>query len=118
MSRHTPFSIGRLIRLVGPLALLAALVAPSALAYGPDKDKQGDDPEVKVGRENAAQNDKEVKLINDPAILERVNRIGQEIAAVANSTEVPALWGTPNVKKFVYTFKVVDDKDVNAYSLP
>ena len=81
MSRHTPFSIGRLIRLVGPLALLAALVAPSALAYGPDKDKQGDDPEVKVGRENAAQNDKEVKLINDPAILERVNRIGQEMGS-------------------------------------
>ncbi|MGC8668945.1 MAG: M48 family metalloprotease [Chthonomonadales bacterium] len=77
-----------------------------------------EDEEVKLGRENAAENDKQVKLITDAAILDRVNRIGQEIAAVANSVEVPALWGSSTVKKFHYTFKVVDDKDVNAYSLP
>lgn len=77
-----------------------------------------EDPEVKLGRENAAEHDKTVKLITDSAIVERVNRIGQEIAAVANSVEVPAHWGSSRVKHFQYTFKVVDDKDVNAYSLP
>jgi predicted Zn-dependent protease len=80
--------------------------------------KQVEDPEIKLGRDAAEENDKHVKLITDSAILERVNRIGQEIAAVANKFPIPAGWGTPNVKQFNYTFKVVDDKDVNAYSLP
>lgn len=77
-----------------------------------------DDSEVRMGRENAEENDKQVKLITDPAIVERVNRIGQEIAAVANKYPIPAKWGSSQMKRFQYTFKVVDDKDVNAYSLP
>ena len=77
-----------------------------------------DDPEVRLGRENAIANDKQVKLIKDPKMLERVNRIGQEIAAVANREIITPTWGTPQSKAFQYTFKIVDDKDVNAYSLP
>jgi predicted Zn-dependent protease len=77
-----------------------------------------EDSEVKMGREAAVDTDKELKLITDPAVLDRVNRIGQELAAIANSTQIPAKWGDSKVKKFNYTFKVVDDKDVNAFSLP
>lgn len=77
-----------------------------------------DDSEVKLGRLNAEENDKQVKLITDAAIVERVNRIGQELAAIANSTPIPATWGSSQLKVFKYSFKVVDDKDVNAYSLP
>lgn len=77
-----------------------------------------DDSEVRLGRENAEENDKQVKLITDPAIVDRVNRIGQEIAAIANKYPIPATWGSSQMKRFQYTFKVVDDKDVNAYSLP
>jgi predicted Zn-dependent protease len=105
----------RVILLVG-LLLLQAL-APAFSANAQSKAPE-EDPEVKLGRENAAENDKTVKLITDPAVVERVQRIGQEIAAVANSLEVPAHWGFTRVKKFQYSFKVVDDKDVNAYSLP
>ena len=77
-----------------------------------------DDAEVRLGRTNAEENDKQVKLVTDSAILERVNRIGQELARVANVMPVPATWGSSQLKPFKYTFKVVDDKDVNAYSLP
>ncbi len=77
-----------------------------------------EDSEVKLGRENAEANDKQVKLVTDAALLERVNRIGQEIAAVANSIPIPAHFGSSQLKHFDYTFKIVDDKDVNAYSLP
>ena len=28
------------------------------------------------------------------------------------------MWGSSQLKQFNYTFRVVDDKDVNAYSLP
>jgi Zn-dependent protease with chaperone function len=77
-----------------------------------------DDGEVKLGRLNAEQNDKQVKLITDSAIVERVNRIGQELARIANLMPIPATWGSSQLKPFKYSFKVVDDKDVNAYSLP
>ena len=49
-----------------------------------------EDNEVKIGRENAEENDKHIKLVTDAAIVERVNRIGQEIAAVANKVPIPA----------------------------
>jgi beta-barrel assembly-enhancing protease len=103
-------------RLAMALVVAGQVMAP-AFADGKGK-PPAEDPEVKLGRENAAQNDAEVKLITEPALVDRVNRIGQEIAAIANSLEIPAHWGSSEVKKFVYTFKVVDDKDVNAYSLP
>src|SRR5437016_3439628 len=91
----------------------------SALAQKPDK-PPAEDSEVKLGRENAKANDEQpgIKFITDAALLDRVNKIGQEIAAVANVEKFPALWGSADVKKFNYTFKIVDDKDVNAYSLP
>ena len=82
------------------------------------KQASDDDEEVKLGRSNAIEHDKTVKLVNDPVLTEKVNRIGQEIAAIANSNPVPAIWGPGPRKAFKYTFKVVDDKDVNAYSLP
>src|SRR5437016_6445578 len=108
---------GRRIRLglqiAGAIALAVCSLTP-VLAQKPPVE----DPEVKLGRENAVTNDKEVKLVADAKLLERVNRIGQEVAAVANTTAVTAIWGSPELKKFPYSFKIVDDKDVNAYSLP
>jgi predicted Zn-dependent protease len=107
--------------LLGLLGILALMLSQALVPAFADDKKPGpppEDEEVKLGRENAAVNDSQVKLITDAALVERVNRIGQEIAAVANKEEVPAHWGTSNVKKFDYTFKIVDDKDVNAYSLP
>ncbi|MCS6949083.1 MAG: M48 family metalloprotease [Armatimonadota bacterium] len=80
--------------------------------------KQEEDEEVRIGREAAAEIERTMRLITDPALVERVNRIGQEIAAVANSVEIPLTWGLPRKTQFQYTFKVVDDPDVNAFSLP
>ena len=77
-----------------------------------------EDNEVKIGRENAEENDRHVKLVTDAAVVERVNRIGQDLATVVNKTPIAALWGSSQLKPFHYTFRVVDDKDVNAYSLP
>ena len=103
--------------------------AKTAVAKGASADAGGaqspladptpvDDGEVKLGRMNAEENDRQVKLITDSKILERVNRIGSELARIANNYPIPASWGSSQLKPFRYTFKVVDDKDVNAYSLP
>lgn len=95
----------------------ALLLAVPALAEDKGKAPE-EDPEVRLGRENAALNDQQVKLVADAALNERVNAIGQELARIANSERVPATWGSSELKQFAYTFKIVDDKDVNAYSLP
>jgi predicted Zn-dependent protease len=105
-----------LLCLGGPAAMPCRAQAQTAAAK--PAVKQVEDPEIKLGRQAAEDNDKHVKLVTDSAILERVNRIGQEIAAVANKFPIPAGYGDPKLKQFNYTFKVVDDKDVNAYSLP
>jgi hypothetical protein len=112
----------RLLRALGCACLcLLLLIVPAryagAQAPAPAPPAK-EDPEVKLGRENAEANDKQVKLVTDAAMVERVNRIGQEIATVANTYQYPALWGDSTLKKFNYTFKIVDEKDVNAYSLP
>lgn len=77
-----------------------------------------EDNEVRIGRENSEENDKHIALVTDAKLVERVNRIGQELATVANTIPIPAKWGSSQLKKFNYTFKIVDDKDINAYSLP
>jgi beta-barrel assembly-enhancing protease len=102
---------------VGILIALCMAIPVLGADKGKDKPKE-DDEEVRIGRDAAASNDKEVKLLTEPALVDRVNKIGQEIAAIANELEVKATWGNSKVRKFNYTFKVVDDKDVNAYSLP
>src|SRR5687767_13489433 len=61
--------------------------------------------EVRLGRELAAQVDREAKFIEDPVITEYVNRVGQNI--VLNSDA-----------KVPFTIKVIDSDEVNAFALP
>lgn len=96
---------------------------PSAPSQTPAKPSpipmpKPDDPEIKLGRDNAIEHDKQAKFITDPIQLERVRRIGNELAQAANSEVIPAIWGSPQLKQFQYVFKIVDDKDVNAYCMP
>lgn len=76
------------------------------------------DREIQMGKEAAKEVEKDAKLITDAAIVDRVKKIGQAIASVANSVEVPAAYGQSAMLNFDYTFKVIEDKDVNAFSLP
>ncbi|MBV9852584.1 MAG: M48 family metalloprotease [Armatimonadetes bacterium] len=88
---------------------------PPALS---DKDKHQADEESKQGAEVADEVAKQMKLVTDPKVLDRVNTIGQRLAAVANSTVIPAGFGNDHVYPFKWTFHVVQDKNVNAFSLP
>lgn len=99
--------------------LLVVSLALGGLVTGVFVPSQADeDPEVRMGREAAQEIERTLKLITAPDLVERVNRIGQEIAAVANASDVPVTWGINKKSRFPYTFKIVDDKDVNAFSLP
>ena len=104
-----------------PPATPPAANAQAAATANAVKDKitpLTEDNEVKLGRQNAEENDKHIQFVTDAAIVQRVNRIGKELADVANTVPIKPLWGYPQLKKFDYTFKIVNEKDVNAYSLP
>ncbi|MCX8052496.1 MAG: M48 family metalloprotease [Armatimonadetes bacterium] len=73
--------------------------------------------EEKLGRDYAAEIEKRVKLVSGEQ-AERVARIGKDLAEIARNIEVPARYGSSEVSKFNYEFKVIEDKDVNAFSLP
>jgi predicted Zn-dependent protease len=65
----------------------------------------GTEKEVRIGRQVAAEVDKEAKFIDDPIITEYVNRVGQNIV-LHSDAKVP------------FTIKVIDSDEVNAFALP
>jgi len=95
-------------------AMLAAMlmVSPGALAQSLG------DSEISMGRKAAREVEKESKLVDDPAVQERVKTIGVAIASTANSLEVESTYGCSRITPFTYTVKVIDDKEINAFSLP
>ncbi|MDZ7379785.1 MAG: M48 family metalloprotease, partial [candidate division KSB1 bacterium] len=72
----------------------------------------------KLGSEYAKKIEEGLKLSEDPALLERVQRIGSEIAEIANTYHFGATFGDPAHHKYEYVFKVVAGDDVNAFSVP
>jgi predicted Zn-dependent protease len=63
------------------------------------------DKEVALGRQLAAEVDRESKFVTDPIVTEYVNRVGQNIVLHSD------------VKEPV-TIKVIDSNEVNAFALP
>lgn len=69
------------------------------LFYSPEK-------EITLGRSIARQVEAKYKLAEDAEMQEKVNTIGQKIAEICER------------KDLVYYFKVLDEKEINAVSLP
>ncbi len=76
------------------------------------------DPEVALGAKAAKEVMSEEKVLTSGPEWERVNRIGQIIAAAANKYPVPAMFGSSAHVLLHFHFYVVDNPDVNAFSLP
>jgi predicted Zn-dependent protease len=113
--------IGKAVRLSIALTLMLVLAYP---IFSQQKKKNSDvdnignrninkgnidftsiEKEVELGRQLAAEVEKEVKLLEDPVVNEYVNRVGQNL--VRNSdAQVP------------FTIKVVDSDEINAFALP
>lgn len=64
------------------------------------------DQEVQMGRKISKQVEKHFKVLEDPAAQNRVNTIGQKLSEACDR------------KELVYYFKVLELKEVNAFSLP
>lgn len=80
--------------------------------------KKSIETEIKLGDEAAQSAEKTIKLIKDEKLNARVQAIGQAIADVAKVSFVMSTYGNPDLADFPYAFKIVDDKEVNAFSLP
>ncbi len=74
--------------------------------------------EIKLGKESAEQIAKEYKLSNNTEDLKRVREIGAKIAEIANKTEIPAIYGSSKITPFEYTFNIIEEEDINAFSVP
>jgi predicted Zn-dependent protease len=74
--------------------------------------------DVELGRKAAEQVEKQEKLSTNQDMVQRVQRIADELTAIANRTEVRVPWGDKRVNPFVYSVKVLQGNDVNAFSLP
>lgn len=87
-------------------ALVLAVVCVAGTAPPSAQAAPADDQEIQIGRRAAAQIEAKARIVTDPAIADRVNRIGAIVAAQSQRPRLP------------YTFKVIQLDDVNAVALP
>ena len=62
--------------------------------------------DVEIGRQSAAEAERQLPLLNDPSAQAYVERVGRTLANAAPGPRFP------------YTFKVVNASDINAFALP
>jgi predicted Zn-dependent protease len=112
--------VNRLVQrsFLGVVLLAITLITPG---YSDNKEKDPDEignrdvgkgvnfysleKEIALGKQLAAQVERQAKIIDDPVIAEYVNRVGQNL--VRNSDA-----------KVPFTIKVIDADEVNAFALP
>ena len=80
-----------------------------------DKDVKSD---IELGKKYSAEVDKELKLSENTTAIERLERVGKELADIANEHAVQVSWGDARHSEFPYSFKLVKGDDVNAFSIP
>ncbi len=83
------------------LSAVLAVTAPLRLQAA-----SSDDEEIRIGQAAARRVEAQFKLVTDKAMVERVARIGQDIAQVSDRPSLP------------YTYKVIEHPVANAFSLP
>src|SRR3954464_5560544 len=98
-----------------PFAVLAlvAVFATQSLAQTPvnaPKNKYDPADDVKIGREAAAEVERQMPLLHDDRVSSYVEELGDRLVDT-----IPADLRHP---EFRYTFKVVDVKEINAFALP
>lgn len=99
------------------IAGLIVMAVPIAV-FAANIDSELGENEVKLGKESAAQVAKDYKLSDNAIDLKHLREIGAKLSAVANKTEIKALYGSSKVTPFEYTFDIIEEKDVNAFSVP
>lgn len=88
------------------LPLAVAVVLLAALSGCRTRSFLSTKQEINLGRESARQVEQELRVDTNSPDADRVRRIGQSLLAHTDRRDMP------------YSFKVLDAKDINAFSLP
>ena len=89
-----------LMLVVMPVGLVAVPVAPVSAALISTQQ------EIEIGRQAAVEIEGEFGIVTDPALIAYVSNVGRRVAAVSDRRELP------------WTFRILNESDVNAISLP
>ena len=111
MIRRNYIALQRLIASLTVFALFAmpvAAVAQTKISLHSNKYKVSDD--VKVGRQAAAEVEKQMPILNDRDATNYVSRVGERLVS-----SIPPEFQHP---EFSYYFKIVNARDINAFALP
>jgi Zn-dependent protease with chaperone function len=82
------------------------LLVAAGLSFAQNPFTLSEKDEIELGRLSAGEIEKDILLVEDPAVVKYIDRLGQSL--VQNSTR----------KTITYTFKVVDSPEINAFALP
>lgn len=74
--------------------------------------------DIETGKKSAAEVKKQLALSNNLVYIARVQRVGRELAKIADATEVDVSYGDKRLNPFPYHFDVIANKDIQAFSLP
>jgi len=74
---------------------------PGFNLFSPQQDAQ-------LGKQSSTQVDKQLRLLNDPEVLQYLNSLGKKLVAYAPN----------NHAEYVWQFKVVNSMEINAFALP
>jgi Zn-dependent protease with chaperone function len=85
--------------------VMAAILAVAGAAPA-GRAAPAEDQEIQIGRRGAAQIESRLKVITEPAVVDRLARVGAAVAAHSQRPRLP------------YTFKAVETDQVNALALP
>jgi Peptidase family M48 len=111
MASHGWASRGLHLRLWAILICLGSLPAVvcgvEPLQFKPGFNIFSRHDDIQIGKENAAQIDKEVHLVHDPEVLRYVGDLGKKMASYA-----------PDNAGYPFSFKVINSGDINAFALP
>lgn len=97
-------------RVVLVLLVMAPVLARGAehLVFKPGFNLFSAQQDIQLGKENAAQIDKELPLVADPQVLRYINDLGKRLVTFAPN----------NDSQYIWTFKVVNSSEINAFALP
>src|SRR5687768_10889109 len=84
------------------LTLLAerTRLRPGRNIYSPQQD-------IELGKQVSADAERQLPLITNSTATSYISTLGRQLASKA-----------PNENKFPFTFKIVDDRSINAFALP
>jgi Zn-dependent protease with chaperone function len=108
--QHGSRRVAALLMALVVLALPASALAQCQQVTQAPSNKYSIADDVRLGQQASQQAEQQLPLMNDPQIDDYINRIGQRLVA-----NIPQQYQHP---EFRYTFRVVNQKEINAFSLP